>query len=152
MINKDFYWPIGITVTLLLFVGFLVGSLLYSRTIPENLVTENYYENSIKYQQQIDRIKRSNEMIKGLEWQYHPAQKNVLIQLPQQAFSPSTSGTITLFRPSDAKKDRVIPLNIDQNGNQLLSVADLEKGFWRAFISWNNNEKEYYTEEMLVVQ
>jgi len=152
MINKDLYWPIGITVTLLLFVGFLVGSLLYSRTIPENLVTENYYESSIKFQQQIDRIKRTGDLLEELRWQYQPSQKSVMIQLPSQSRSASTSGTITLFRPSDAKKDRAIPLNIDPDGKQILNVADLEKGFWRAFITWNSNEKEYYTEKMLVIQ
>ncbi len=152
MINKDLYWPIGITLTLLVFVGFLVGSLLYSRTIPENLVTENYYENSIHFQQQIDRVKRTGDLLEGVKWQHQPSQKSVIIQLPSQARSASTNGTITLFRPSDAKQDRAIPLNIDQDGKQVLNVADLEKGFWRAFISWRDNEKEYYTEEMFVIQ
>ncbi len=152
MINKDLYWPFGISLSLLLFVAFLVGTLLFSRTVPVNLVSDDYYENSLKYQQQLERIQLTRNLSSPPKWRYLPGGQSALLELPANALSPNTVGQITLVRPSDARKDRTLPLQIDKTGRQQVSLAGLDKGLWRVRVIWGEKGTEFYDEQVLVLQ
>ena len=150
--NKDLYWPIGISVTLILFVAGLIGFMIFSKTVPVNLVSENYYENSLNYQQQIDESQRASEVKNDMTMQYDLQQQSLNILIPNLADNSIVDGEVYFFRPSDSRKDRRIALAVDDGGQQLLSLADFDKGLWRVRLSWNVNKTSFYTEEVLVIQ
>lgn len=151
MINKDLYWPIGIALSLLLFVAFLIGTLLFSRTVPVNLVSEDYYENSLNYQQQLERIQHTRTLSSPPKWRYQPAGQSALLELPANTLSPNVVGQITLIRPSDARKDRSFPLQVNEKGWQQLNLAGLDKGLWRARVVWGERGTEFYDEQVLLI-
>ncbi len=150
--KKDLLWPLGIALTLLIFVGFLITAFMISRRVPINLVSENYYQNGIQYQQQIDRLKRSGNVLHEVDWQYNPAQQELTITIPHHAPGDSISGTITFYRPSDANLDVSFPLHLNGDGSQQVDVASLKKGFWRVYLLWKIRGVDYFAEDAFTIQ
>lgn len=150
--KKEYYWPIGIALTLLIFVGFLVTAFFISRSVPINLVSNDYYQKGIAYQQQIDRMKRSRQVASRLGWQYDANRQVITISFPHNSPVGPVEGTISFYRPSDAGMDISVPIGIDENGTQHINVSSLEKGYWRVFIIWQQNNTEYYAEKILTIR
>ncbi len=150
--KKELAWPIGITLTLLIFVGFLVTAFILSRQVPINLVSKDYYQNEIQYQKQIDRLKRSRNVLYEVDWHYNPAQQQLTITIPHHSPNDSISGTITFYRPSDANLDVSFPLHLNGDGSQQVDVASLKKGFWRVYLLWKEQGLDYFAEDAFTVQ
>lgn len=150
--KKELAWPIGITLTLLIFVGFLVTAFILSRQVPINLVSEDYYQNEIQYQKQIDRLKRSRNVLHEVDWHYNPAQQQLTITIPHHVPGDSISGTITFYRPSDANLDVSFPLHLNGDGSQQVDVTALKKGFWRVYLLWKAKGGDYFAEDALNIR
>ena len=147
--NKDLYWPLGITLTLVFFVLFLVGTVLFSRTVPVNLVSENYYEHSLNFQQHLDTVERTAALSDGVRWEYLAAENALDVQIPA---ANTVVGAVHLSRPSDANMDRHLPLIPDADGQQRIELAGLSKGLWRVSLSWKTDGEAFFAEEVLVIR
>ena len=87
-------WGKGITLTLIAF-GTIILSMVAICVKQDDihLVTQNYYEEEIKYQEQIDKISNTSQL--GYEaLKFDSLQKELHVQLPVGA-----KGTLHLFRP-----------------------------------------------------
>ncbi|RMG41629.1 MAG: hypothetical protein D6732_02180 [Methanobacteriota archaeon] len=149
--KKEHYWPIGIALSLLLFVGFLISALFISRTVPTNLVSENYYQEGIAYQDQIDKVERSREMAKRLGWDFDNQTLTLTITFPHNSPVGPIEGTIKFYRPSDASLDISIPIAVDQVGRQRINLSSLTSGFWRVYIDWKQYGKDFFAEKSLEI-
>jgi hypothetical protein len=58
---------------------------------------------------------------------------------------------VTLYRPSHAAADRVVPLALDVRGEQRVPVAGLESGRWIVKLAWQVQGRHYYREEAVQV-
>ena len=150
--KKVISWPLGITLVYVFFVTALIAWLLFSFTQDVNLVTDDYYEQELKYQDQIDRIQRTRALSHQLTWQYDKMTKNVTLHLHQDADPQQISGRLIFFRPSDAGHDKQVAINLNAEGMQSVNAANLLPGLWRLKIFWNRNQEEYYSEGILVIE
>lgn len=150
--KKSSYWPIGIAGFFSIFVLTLVGFIAFSRTQKINLVSKNYYNDEIKYQEQIDRIKRTRALQKTLTFQFDKKSKAIFLQFPVETDTAAIAGKILFFRPSNAKLDRMISIKPGKDGRQVIDVKNLSNGFWRAKIFWIAGGAEYYHEATLIVE
>ena len=66
MTKKNKAWPIGLTIVFVVFFLYLIEFIILSLMNRTDLVTENYYEEEVAYQDQIDRMERSKDLS-----QYH---------------------------------------------------------------------------------
>src|SRR5689334_7982124 len=98
-------WPIVITAFFVVFFCGLVSFIVFASTQHVDLVRADYYEQEIRYQQQLDRVKRTAQMGPQVAVTYNQSQKQLTVQLPQNHVKAST-GQIHLYRPSDARLDR----------------------------------------------
>jgi len=105
-----------------------------------HLVTQNYYEEEIKYQQHIDKVSNSHALDhKVLAFDVYSYSLNV--NLPQ-----GTKGTLHLFRPSDARLDQKIAVASEINSEKTLDLSSLKPGYWRVKVEWADEEKSYFQE------
>ena len=148
--KKELYWPIGITITLLLYISFLVSFLIFARTVPVNLVSEDYYKNGINHQQQIERVKRTKEVYGEIKLNYQLREQRLEIIFPETTFKQAIEGQIHFFRPSDKTLDFSTPLKIDEAGKQALTISDIKNGFWRVNIAWEIGKTEYLSQGVFV--
>lgn len=142
-------WGTGLAVVIITFLIVTIGTVLYIMTIDVNLVAENYYEQEIKYQEQIDKIERTNKL---------PAQVNVTVDknlvsvvFPTIFDYKQLEGEILLFRPSNKDFDIEISIKIDSTYTQTIKHPKLFKGLWKAKINWNIKDSLYYNEEIFVI-
>lgn len=137
---------------LILYTGFVAGMLLlvYQCTQqPIDLVAENYYEQELAFQDQINRS--NNAATGGMELSVHFDQQQLVIAYPAAAEHLPVSGEIHLFRPDDARLDVRIPVAAS-DGQQIIDVSHYAKGNWRVQVSWEMGNTPLYQEEKIFIR
>lgn len=140
-------WKIAITYTL--FAVMTLAFVFFAATKKVNLVEEDYYEKEIKYQEQIERIKNARELSDAFIIMYNT--NNALLSL-HYAGKESLKGEVHLFRPSDSELDLLLPLNLDNKGNQVVDARTLLKGFWVVKVTWEASGKSYFKSQQIDIQ
>lgn len=98
-----FNWGHGIATFFVIFVAIMLSVLFYSRTKTEDLVTENYYDEELKYQDRIDEIHQAAAV--G-ELKIEESEGNLWIGLPDSLIDKGIAeARAHLYRPSDASLD-----------------------------------------------
>jgi len=139
-------WGKGILFTIIGFVVLIMTMVVISvRMDGIELVTENYYEEEIKYQ---DRIDESNSAIE-LEREVisYNSQTNVIeLDLPK-----GTVGSLHLFRPSDSSLDQKINVKVTHSGKTEVPLKELKSGYWKVQLSWSENGIGHYREKKITI-
>ena len=79
-------WPVGIAVIYIFFMVVVIGVVIFSTYHKVDLVSDDYYEQEMRYQQQIDRIERAGSLSKSVEWIYDQNLQSVTIQFPSELY------------------------------------------------------------------
>ena len=145
-----FNWGTGIFIVIVLFLLAVVAFFIYIKTLDINLVEDNYYEKELVYQQRIDKISNTNQLSGKISISQGPG--TLIIQFPETDTSWIVSGNVLLYRPSDPKKDVILPLQLDVSQRQSIDISGINKGKWIVKLEWKMGGKEYYFEEGLIVQ
>src|SRR5690554_6474992 len=132
---------------------FFVGFVLFMSTLVVicmrqdniHLVTQNYYEEEIKYQEQIDKIANATDLEYKV-FDYRAESKTVGLNLP-----PDAVGTLHLFRPSDARLDRKYDVEIESGKPFAISLSDLMPGYWKMKLTREEGGTKYYLEERITI-
>jgi hypothetical protein len=135
-------WGKGILLTLVAFVALMLSLVAICVTQDDiHLVTQNYYEEEIKYQDQIDKMINASQLENEV-LVFDNLSKIVDLHLPV-----GSKGTLHLFRPSDARLDKKIEFDITDPVVNSIDVKTLKSGYWRMKLSWTDNGKAYYQEK-----
>jgi hypothetical protein len=118
----------------------------------EDLVTADYYEQTLRHQEQIDRVERTQPLRAHVRVVYSPEREQMLISLPPQPADDPPTGSIHLYRPSAAREDRRFDLDLDPLGHQALDARDLPEGLWRVRVRWTAAGNDYAIDERIVVR
>ncbi len=119
---------------------------MYMMNQDVDLVTDNYYDKEVKYQQQIDTEKRTDALEKNID--VNILNNTLIVTFPD---SSNVNGELYFYRPSDFKKDFKIPIKIDNKREQAVNISKVEKGYWKLKVSWNMNNYEYYSEKSIYI-
>jgi hypothetical protein len=142
-------WPLGICVVFALFFIGMATVVVIAATHRDHLVSDNYYEQELKFQSQIDSAARTRQS--GAAIHYDAAAGCVVIALPPAQLARKISGIIELYRPSEAKLDREFLLSPDAAGIQTLNVSKLAVGLWLARVQWNASGEDYFLEQKITI-
>jgi hypothetical protein len=127
------------------FMGFMVWKCLQQKDI--NLVSEDYYQKEIAYQNNIDQMNNTNQLSKELKFDYKSDSQEVTLDFPKE--SMGSTGEINFYRPADAHKDFAVKLDITNAESQSIPVSNLDRGLWVVKVSWKKDGKGYYKEEKM---
>ena len=136
-------WAVGITALYTTFALATIAFVVFAVRQDYDLVSDNYYEQEVQFQKQIDRVQRTNILTESVKCGVSNDKKNIEITLPNTA---ATTGKITLYRPSQADLDRHYSLALDADGRQNIPVKGLLKGKWKMKMLWSANGEEFYKE------
>ena len=137
-------WGKGILLTIVGFVTFIMTLVVISVKQDDiHLVTENYYEKEIKYQEQIER-EISAAALNRVVLEYDGTSKTIFLDLPV-----GSKGNLQLFRPSDARLDQMVPFEIYSQGKTSIPLVNLKSGYWKVQLTWTENGVEYYEEQKI---
>jgi len=144
-------WPLGIILTLVFFFAGTVGLIVMACSQKVDLVRPDYYEQELKFQNQIDQVERTHRAASQASVAYDAAGKCIVVSLPPGQVAHEIRGRIELYRPSAAGLDRTVELAPDPKGVQRLDAAGLAPGLWKVRVSWTVEQQDYYLDQKVVV-
>jgi hypothetical protein len=138
-------WGTGIALVYIGFVVFMLGMVYLCIQQDFDLVTPDYYEQELKFQTVIDGQQNENSLGKATSVTMDEKQVTVLIPME----SIDGEGSITFYRPDNAKFD----LTIQLNGENTVSVPlkKLQSGLYKVKSKWQHKGQPYYNEQSLYV-
>jgi nitrogen fixation protein FixH len=144
-------WPIGIITTFALFISGTITLVVVASSQKVDLVSSDYYEQEIKYQQQLDRADRARALDTSVAITYDRAAQSIRVALPANPAPGPVSGRICLYRPSDETLDREVALALDPAGIQQVDASKLPAGLWKVRVFWTADGKDYFAARPIVV-
>ncbi|WP_420150616.1 FixH family protein [Spirosoma sp.] len=137
-------WGKSIILVFVLFAGF-IGTMVYQMTRQHiDLVSDNYYQNELQFQQHIDRVANARHNL-STTMTYQADQQQVVFVLP----STLQKGEITFYRPGDRQQDFRVKISAQHPTRQVIPTRSLAKGNWRVQFTWSDGQREYYKEEQI---
>lgn len=138
MAKFKFTWGHGVVLALVGFMTFIL-SLIFLADTPGDLVSENYYEHSVKYQSEtIDAEKNAENLLQKPSITLQA--NGINITFPKE-ITPSM-GSIYLMRGAFTKDDVSDSLHL-RNQQQLIPAAKLQKGEYDMELRWKENNNYY---------
>jgi hypothetical protein len=139
-------WGYKIIGVYLIFVAGIVYLVIRASSQNNDLVTENYYEEELKYQQVIDASGRT-ALLKN---KMSVIKKNdqLIILFPSDFIDKKISGELLLYYPADEKKDFGNAFETDSL-KWVQVIPPTATGQYILKIKWMADEKSYYHEESI---
>jgi len=144
-------WPVSIIVFFVFAICGVVTFVTYCTRHHVDLVATDYYDQEVRYQDQLDRANRATSLQAPAKVDYNTATRLIMVSLPADHLQPSLKGWIQLYRPSEAKLDQKLPLAVDNAGRQVIDGKILTDGLWHVRVSWNLNGADYYFDQKLLI-
>jgi len=142
-------WPLGLFIVFALFFAGMASVVVIAATHRDHLVREDYYEQELKFQAQIDSADRTQKS--GATLAYDAGTGVVAITLPAAHLAQKCSGIIQLYRPSEPRLDREFSLTPKVDGTQALDVSKLTAGLWIVRVKWNAAGEKYLLEQKIKI-
>ncbi|WP_020604281.1 FixH family protein [Spirosoma spitsbergense] len=141
-------WGKSIVLVFIVFAGF-IGTMVYWMTRERiDLVRDDYYQDEIAYQHQIDRLRRTAHAAVVIGVRYQPERQQVTFTLPDSL----QKATLTFYRPADRRADVRLVVTPPYSARKIVSTAHLAKGYWRVQCAWSDGRQEYYNETDLFIE
>ncbi|MEN8858406.1 MAG: FixH family protein [Flavobacteriaceae bacterium] len=139
-------WGTGIVIAIIAFMSFImyfVISMSTDHKFSHDLVTDNYYQKELEFQDQIDATKNAKLLDEDVK--IVKSEKGLQIYFPK-IFENEMEGKVFLYRPSNKQLDFEIPISITDN-YLLVPEKSLLDGRWNISVKVTHNNKEYYFSE-----
>ncbi len=139
-----FNWGHGIVIFSAAFMSMILYFVISSVSYDSELVSEDYYEQEIAYQDRIDKKRNASEEKINIS-------QNVA---GLQIVFPSSvdKGIVRFFRPSNKELDFQKEIQLDSNFQQQISLDNTKPGLWRIKLDWQKGDKDFYYEESIVIE
>jgi len=139
-------WGYIITFGYLAFIGG-IGFLVYKAANEKfDLVTKDYYDQELKYQQVIDQSANTAKLSAPLK--IENANGELKISFPSEMMDKKKVIDFYLYYPADAKRD--FRRSFELNENELTQALPTNmKGMYELKLSWEVDAVKYYFEKKL---
>ncbi|MGB1039511.1 MAG: FixH family protein [Flavobacteriales bacterium] len=134
-------WGWKITIFLTCFITFILSMVVYSFYTTNDLVAEDYYNQEIHYQQNIDAQKNALPFAKDVT--VKGDSKEILVSFPENFDLEIEQGDISFYRPDNAKLDKSFDLKLTQNNTQSLKKTEIISGQYKVTIQFISGDKTY---------
>ncbi|PWG06891.1 FixH family protein [Polaribacter aquimarinus] len=138
-----FNWGTGIALAIVGFISFImyfVITMSTDNTYSHDLVTDKYYQQELKYQNEIDATKNAKALKKNITLNRIP--EGLQIIFPPNFIPEKIKGKVFLYRPSNKQLDFEMPISIT-NTYLLVPEKRLLDGRWNITVSWNYKNTPY---------
>lgn len=149
-ISDKLSWRIYVIAPIVIFAIAMICMVVIAMRANVDLVTENYYEQELKYQQQIDL--KNNASLIADKVSFETAGEREVIMKTEGAAFDGKSGEIKFYRPSDASKDFTVVFMPDEKGIQRISHQLLGRGLWKIRLDLADSQKSYAVDKTLFME
>lgn len=150
--NTFSWWPRVIIVFFILFAIFIGNFVRMAMKSDVDLVSKDYYQKEIAFQDHINTVAQTKDNNAEIQVTLAEAAGQLVIAFPEFYQGQKVTGKVNFFRPSDAKLDFEIPLNLNDSRQQFIPVEKLQRGSWKVQISTTANGKNFFTEQTITLK
>ncbi len=143
-------WGTGIVIAFVLFISFImyfVINMNLNKKYNHDLVTEDYYQEELLHQNEIDKVDNAKELKENVSWK--KTDNGILISFPKDLDFKNITGKVLLYRPSNKKLDFEIPISLSDN-YLLIPKTELLDGRWNIKVDWKYDGELYLYKESIV--
>ena len=136
-------WGTGIVIAFGLFMTFIlffVFKVQSNSKYDNELVTENYYQQELKVQGNIDRASNANALVDKVRIDKVP--EGIQIAFPKDFDYTAITGNVSLYRPSNQKLDAEMEISLSSS-NLLIPKSNLVGGLWDITVEWEYKGVQY---------
>ena len=147
---KKFTWGHGIAVALGAFMIFILSLIfIFTRNWKNSeLITENYYEEELAYQNVIDA--KTNASTLSEQPKYVQNTSGIRVTFPTEISNTNSKFRIDLHRADDQRLDVIKEMNLDAQNSIFIPQNVLAKGNYVLRVHWVKDKKDYQIDYDLV--
>jgi hypothetical protein len=136
-----------IVVAFIVFTVFIatLATICIRQDVP--LVSKDYYQEELAYQEQIGRIENANLLAETPVIAFD--KNNITITYKNMA--SIKNGKLKLIRPSDENLDQNFELQSVEGNVEQFEIKNPVPGMYRAKMSWEQEGKQYFIERIIVL-
>lgn len=141
-------WGYKILVVYIVFISGIVFMVIKSSSQKADLVTTDYYEKELKYQDKIDDMNRVQALSDSV--QFSVKDNELIIAFPKDFAGKLVTGEAFLYCPSDEDKDFKKNFSVQ---DEVLKIAlpAATKGLHELHLSWKQGNLSYYFEKKIII-
>lgn len=143
-------WGHSIIIVFVLFAAGILTLVTRSMQTRIDMVTPDYYAEEIKYQSTIDA--RNNTGGLSAPVSIRQPGDSIEITFPGEMKGAPLEGKVHFYRPSDSRRDFILPLQLDDAGKLLVNRSQFDRGPYRIKMQWQLDGKSYFQETQFYVQ
>lgn len=128
------------------FVALIMTLVIRSSHQHFDLVSKDYYEKEIAYQQVIDASRNQSALSSAME--VHANATNVVIEMPAEFAGKSVIGSVQFYSPVNAAWDKKYPIRLVDN-KIMIARSELKNTRYTIKIDCEAAGKKYYQETEL---
>ena len=140
---KNFSWGHGVVIALFAFIIFILSMLFLFPNGQKNseMVTDNYYEEELQYQDVIDAKKRADQLQEKPA--YHQTAEGIKITFPKDYNNSNTTVKFVLNRTDDQNLDIKKSVQLDTAQSFLIPTQVLKTGNYTLRLMWTKDKTDY---------
>lgn len=136
-------WGFGIFAFYTAFVVFILFLVFRSSQEKVDLVTEDYYQRELEYQDVIKKKDNAAKLDTGLSYTIN----NMSVDLRFPPSQKKLNGKIVVYRPSNKNFDKSFVISLDQNNEMTIALDDSPLGLYKMMVSWQADSLGFYVEK-----
>ncbi len=143
-------WGTGIVIAFVFFISFIlyfVITMSTNKKYKHDLVTKNYYEKELQYQDDIEKEQNAKQLPINVD--YTRTEEGLRIQFPKEMSNDGISGEVILYRPSNKTFDFILPIQLKSH-TLLIPKERLLEGRWNLKVDWKYKGKAYLFKQEIV--
>lgn len=140
---KNFSWGHGVFIALAAFIIFILSMLFLFPNGQKNseMVTDNYYEEELKYQDVIDAKKRADTLQEKPVYSQDKA--GIKITFPQDYNNSNATVKFVMNRTDDQNLDIRKAVQLDANRSFTIPAQVLKMGSYTLRLNWTRDKTDY---------
>jgi hypothetical protein len=142
-------WGYGIATLYMGFVAMMVSLVFMSMGKKVDLVTDNYYDEEVRFEEKMAKIKRASSLPTPVSWQVTDRAIEVIFPSDLQS---APQGEVRLYCPSNSEKDRSFTIQSLKNSIFLIPRTALPKGHFQLQIEWKSAGNTYLNEGVIAIR
>lgn len=142
-------WGYKILTVYIIFVTGILFLVYKSSSQNQDLVTKDYYEQELKFQDKIDETARANALSSAVK--YEIKANEIVISFPEEMKAVELKAQVLLYCTADKARD-IQKDTSTKNAVIHLPVPVANKGSHELKISWTANGQQYYYERKIFIK
>lgn len=137
---------------MLVYVVFIAGIMLLvfkSSSQKVELVTENYYEQELKFQQKIDQAERAQSLSVPIKYDFE--NNEITISFPDEMKGKKLNAQVLIYFVADETKDKTYHLTTEE-AKLLIELPQNSKGNYVLKMDWMADSISYYSEHKFFIK